>query len=1045
MKIKKVEIQAFRAYNRVEDCIFDFKRDDGQYADFVSIYAPNGFGKTSFYDAVEWGITNNIYRFIRNSQNRLYANDEKHLTYELKKDKSPQYILRNKNSSNDLEGFVRLHLSNPDDVKFRIIPKVLRKDSTDYEFEEKNTENKYFRDVILSQENIDAFLKEDNPELRYEKFMTFFGDTDLDHCYTNILQLLRGIDNKVSSLEKDLQAKQSEVPYDIDHKILEKINLLIDDIIKYGENFTTIQPDFTDNDFIDFTNRIVERQISLRNKLNEFESKLNQINEDELALDSYLSNLNRLNEINLKTEKLIKTKETFENIFKLKNDLENKSKEISTINDQLKRFESIKEILPRYLEVKNIIKESEKDITEKNKELDLHNSNIQKSSEDINKLNSQLSNYFEEIIKFESKLNEAPQISTDLSGVTLEINNLTSLVKSSSKLIEDCNIAFKVLDSNEKIITEEILQISNNNFPKSLNQDEKYKESLQNIEKAIDELKLHNIKLQSLELELSKIKLLNDNLKKLILLGNEIIKEIKTESCPLCNHKFDSYHDLANAIINNPTLNKQAQELFSEKSIVENQISESTQIITSIREEILNNKKTELQTLKDNYSKLVHTKNRFIIAHKENEEKLELAKTKRKEILTKLEGLDSESFRKKCEKELDSIKDLIQQTSTKLEQKSAEKKSLESKIDLLKKSITSLELKIKEYKLTKEIYEVESFIVQIRFNGNLTVEYIDSLILNLNKSLVDLMNQEIKCKNELTKLSNFVSQENESSIPSQMIVITNLQNEISMQIAAFERALISYFSAIPDKKDKNIFLDSFSSIKKQHQLGIEEIKNSLENLDKIEGYKQNVLPFLKYTRVQNEKNDIERKIQELRRLENSLLEEKNNLSQFINEQIQSFFYEELINNLYRKIDPHPEYKTIKFRCDFSGDKPKLNVFVNAEEDVPLIPNLYFSTAQINILSLSIFLAKALNAKDDKGESIDCIFIDDPIQSMDSINILSTIDLLRSIVVNLNKQIILSTHDENFHDLLQKKIPENLFKSKFLEFESFGIIKNTLAS
>lgn len=102
--------------------------------------------------------------------------------------------------------------------------------------------------------------------------------------------------------------------------------------------------------------------------------------------------------------------------------------------------------------------------------------------------------------------------------------------------------------------------------------------------------------------------------------------------------------------------------------------------------------------------------------------------------------------------------------------------------------------------------------------------------------------------------------------------------------------------------------------------------------------------------------------------------------------------------------------------------------------------MYFSTAQLNILSLSIFLAKALNAKDDKRIPIECIFIDDPIQSMDSINILSTIDLLRSIVVNHKKQIILSTHDENFHNLLKKKMPSNLFNSKFMELETFGKVK-----
>lgn len=60
--------------------------------------------------------------------------------------------------------------------------------------------------------------------------------------------------------------------------------------------------------------------------------------------------------------------------------------------------------------------------------------------------------------------------------------------------------------------------------------------------------------------------------------------------------------------------------------------------------------------------------------------------------------------------------------------------------------------------------------------------------------------------------------------------------------------------------------------------------------------------------------------------------------------------------------------------------------------------------------------------------------------MDSINVLFTIDLLRSIIVNQDKQIILSTHDENFHNILKKKIPKGLFKSKFIELESFGQVK-----
>ncbi|RZM25589.1 MAG: hypothetical protein EOO88_18765 [Pedobacter sp.] len=144
----------------------------------------------------------------------------------------------------------------------------------------------------------------------------------------------------------------------------------------------------------------------------------------------------------------------------------------------------------------------------------------------------------------------------------------------------------------------------------------------------------------------------------------------------------------------------------------------------------------------------------------------------------------------------------------------------------------------------------------------------------------------------------------------------------------------------------------------------------------------------------------------------------------------------MINDLYKKIDPHPDFKEVHFHADFDTEYPRLDVFVkNTRDEEILIPNLYFSTAQINILSLSIFLASALNTSD-----YDCIFIDDPIQSMDSVNILSTIDLLRSITLNYGKQIILSTHDESFYNLLKKKMPPGKFKSKFLELETVGKVK-----
>ena len=159
----------------------------------------------------------------------------------------------------------------------------------------------------------------------------------------------------------------------------------------------------------------------------------------------------------------------------------------------------------------------------------------------------------------------------------------------------------------------------------------------------------------------------------------------------------------------------------------------------------------------------------------------------------------------------------------------------------------------------------------------------------------------------------------------------------------------------------------------------------------------------------------------------------------IKQKVDSFFFTNLINSIYKKIDPHPEFKKVEFVLDINSmEKPGLNIILKNDKDQPSSPILYFSAAQMNILSLSVFLANALHVTDDNGNSVDVIMIDDPIQSMDSINILSTIDLLRSIIIRFDKQIIISTHDKNFFELLRRKIPQDIMGSKFIELQKFGV-------
>jgi exonuclease SbcC len=226
---------------------------------------------------------------------------------------------------------------------------------------------------------------------------------------------------------------------------------------------------------------------------------------------------------------------------------------------------------------------------------------------------------------------------------------------------------------------------------------------------------------------------------------------------------------------------------------------------------------------------------------------------------------------------------------------------------------------------------------------------------------------------------------------------------------------------------------------KRLRLRIEGLEQTINSFKLLLELMASFKPYIKRLSLQDDLADLELKLDQRNKVYAVLTAERDGVVEQLKALINNFFYEDLINSIYRKIDPHPSFKKVEFKADFDSDRPGLNIVVSDEAGILISPILYFSAAQSNILSLSVFLASALHARDDEGNPIDVVMIDDPIQSMDSINILSTIDLLRSICLQFKKQVIISTHDENFFGLLQRKIPAQIFGSKFLQLEKFGVV------
>ena len=167
MKIKKVELHAFRAYKNKENGTFNFINGN-DISNFISIYAPNGFGKTSFYDGVEWCMTNKINRFSRERKDNAFI-QRQHI-FIANGEREKQYILKNKDVPEIVNGEVNLFFSDDSNIN-RLIPTVGR-GSSDYSFDTV-VERKFFKDVVLSQEGIDSFLREDNSRARFIKFIDY--------------------------------------------------------------------------------------------------------------------------------------------------------------------------------------------------------------------------------------------------------------------------------------------------------------------------------------------------------------------------------------------------------------------------------------------------------------------------------------------------------------------------------------------------------------------------------------------------------------------------------------------------------------------------------------------------------------------------------------------------------------------------------------------------------------------------------------------------------------------------------------------------------
>ncbi|PJR03556.1 hypothetical protein CDL10_02760 [Avrilella dinanensis] len=1044
MKIKEVQISNFRAFNDVNCSTFNFVNNKNEISDLISIYAPNGFGKTSFYDAVEWGVTGKIERFD------LVGDFDK--TRKENKKGGNKNILQHIGSTEN--GFVNV-ITEKDTFAEKIT-------NTEYNHK-KEPKNKFFRDVVLSQEMIDNFLKEQTAEERYNKFVESYPEiTKYNNTYKNLGTLLNYSIQEIKRLEKDIKKNkdsQLEIDFELEFKKFDQINEAIQFLRINQETIDLIEKETFDNTLYDIlTSQVKSKLVSLQLELEAKKIRIGNIqiarngdesNNNNGGVLTYIENKKKLANFDLRIKEI-------KNIISL---IENKEKiqaENNSLKEKLSReqnthigFLSIEKKLDTYIFLhKEITKHKKRiaDLNENNLKVETESTTFRES---INRSQNEMAQQQESLKQYQSIINELPN---QKSKLELAKKNVESFRKGVTEVSNSITVKQNKLNELQQVQNQfnyyENYIENDLGLLLELNEFKDQKTEIEEQIKSTNKINIQKNELVKIENKINAQNQFNNELKEYVKRGLDIISQDNSTDCPLCSQKYESFEELSSRIVGNKIFDEQLKESLSNKIGIEDKITKLNEEI-HLRKEKLKKHLDELKRpFKTEFTKIEKEIQNLSLQKDEKIKELNSVQSNYNEaILFFNNESDIDVFEKKIKKQIENLKFRINElnktisaSTSKINENNAQLKTNNENTEIIKEAVNEL-------KSAKEYNEVIVF-----FSQTLNSNEVNKVLFETEKQKLEWVINNLKnnIEEKQKKLNEFESKLSSYTL-SKEDYLTKLKELDDLKLLTsnifenFENFIRTEFGInLKDKNKQQIDAD-FDALIEQEKNNQDIIENKVKQYKVIEALKEDCLKVSVSKKIEIEIDKLKKSLEELKIASEKLDQEKNSLEIYLEKTIDEFFYTDLINTIYKKIDPHPDYESIEFKCEFGESKPRLQIFTikknNKGKEIKSIPALYFSTAQINILSLSIFLARALKAKNiETGESVDCIFIDDPIQSMDSINILSFIDLFRGIMTSLGKQLIVSTHEENFHLLLQKKIPKELFKSKFIEFETFGKLK-----
>ena len=144
--------------------------------------------------------------------------------------------------------------------------------------------------------------------------------------------------------------------------------------------------------------------------------------------------------------------------------------------------------------------------------------------------------------------------------------------------------------------------------------------------------------------------------------------------------------------------------------------------------------------------------------------------------------------------------------------------------------------------------------------------------------------------------------------------------------------------------------------------------------------------------------------------------------------------EYLLQRIYTAVDPHPEFRIVRLISRMWQGRGRLV----AELTDPLRgfqrenPRDFLSSSQMNVLAVSVFLALNLGIP---SLPLRMAILDDPLQSLDDLNLLGLVDILKRL--RERRQLMIATHDVRFASLLERKLRPISFSQRTVRVELSG--------